>query len=100
MRLSVRKIFAVATHLEKLLCEAATVNSLSSPRHHTTTMLYGYNLIFITTACVSGMSDSRLLHSVDREIQIEVPPEVLAEVVLRTSPDANRTEIDDVLGTT
>jgi hypothetical protein len=63
-------------------------------------MLYGYNLIFIMAACVSGMSDSRLIHSVDQEIQIEVPPEVLAEVVLRTSPDANRTEIDDVLGTT
>jgi len=43
------------------------------------------------------MSDNRLMHSVDREIQIEVPPEVLTEVALRTDPDANRTEIRDAL---
>jgi hypothetical protein len=43
------------------------------------------------------MSDSRLTHEVDREIQIEVPKEVLTEVALRTSRDANRTEINDAL---
>ena len=37
------------------------------------------------------------MHSVDREIQIEVPDEVLTEVALRTDPDANRTEIRDAL---
>jgi hypothetical protein len=37
------------------------------------------------------------MHDVDRTVQIEVPPEVLAEVALRTSKDADRTEIRDVL---
>jgi len=43
------------------------------------------------------MSDSRLMHSVDREIQIEMPKEVLTEAALRTDPGADRTEIRDAL---
>jgi len=43
------------------------------------------------------MSDNRLIHSVDKQIQIEVTDEVLTEVALRTSKDANRTEIRDAL---
>jgi len=43
------------------------------------------------------MSDTRLMHSVDREIQIEVPDEVLTEAALRTDPGADRTEIRDAL---
>jgi len=45
----------------------------------------------------SCMSDTRLMHSVDREIQIEVPDEVLTEGALRTDPGADRTEIRDAL---
>jgi hypothetical protein len=47
--------------------------------------------------CVSGMSDDRLMHEVDKQIQIELPDEVLTEVALRTSKDADRTEIRDAL---
>jgi Arc/MetJ family transcription regulator len=43
------------------------------------------------------MSDSRLMHEVDKQIQIEVPDEVLTEVALRTDPDADRTDIRDAL---
>jgi 3-polyprenyl-4-hydroxybenzoate decarboxylase len=43
------------------------------------------------------MSDDRLIHEVDREIQIEVPNEVLTEAALRTDPDADRTDIRDAL---
>jgi hypothetical protein len=43
------------------------------------------------------MSDDRLIHEVDREIQIEVPNEVLTEAALRTDPGADRTEIRDAL---
>jgi hypothetical protein len=43
------------------------------------------------------MSDDRLIHSVDKQIQIEVPPEVLTEAALRTDPDADRTDIRDAL---
>jgi len=43
------------------------------------------------------MSDNRLMHEVDRTVQIEVPPEVLTEVALRTDPGADRTEIRDAL---
>ena len=44
-----------------------------------------------------GMSNSRLMHEVDRTVQIEVPDEVLTEAALRTDSDANRTEIRDAL---
>jgi hypothetical protein len=37
------------------------------------------------------------MHSVDREIQIEMPKEVLTEAALRTDPGADRTEIRDAL---
>jgi len=43
------------------------------------------------------MTDDRLIHEVDKQIQIEVPAEVLTEVALRTSKDADRTEIRDAL---
>jgi Arc/MetJ family transcription regulator len=43
------------------------------------------------------MSDSRLMHEVDKQIQIEVPDEVLTEVALRTDADADRTDIRDAL---
>jgi Arc/MetJ family transcription regulator len=43
------------------------------------------------------MSDNRLIHSVDRTVQIEVPDEVLTEAALRTDPGADRTEIRDAL---
>jgi len=43
------------------------------------------------------MTDDRLIHSVDKQIQIEVPDEVLTETALRTDSDANRTEIRDAL---
>jgi hypothetical protein len=43
------------------------------------------------------MTDDRLIHEVDREIQIEVPNEVLTEAALRTDPGADRTEIRDAL---
>jgi hypothetical protein len=44
-----------------------------------------------------SMTDSRLLHSVDRQLQVDVPKEVLTEVARRTSADATRTEIRDAL---
>jgi hypothetical protein len=37
------------------------------------------------------------LHSVDRQLQIEVPHGILSEVARRTSEDATRTEIRDAL---
>jgi hypothetical protein len=43
------------------------------------------------------MTNDRLIHEVDREIQIEVPNEVLTEAALRTDPGADRTEIRDAL---
>jgi len=43
------------------------------------------------------MTNDRLIHEVDREIQIEVPNEVLTEAALRTDPDADRTDIRDAL---
>lgn len=43
------------------------------------------------------MSNSRLMHEVDRTVQIEVPDEVLTETALRTDADADRTEIRDAL---
>ena len=43
------------------------------------------------------MSDNRLMHEVDKQIQIEVPDEVLTEVALRTDADADRTDIRDAL---
>jgi Arc/MetJ family transcription regulator len=43
------------------------------------------------------MSDDRLIHSISKDTQIEVPDEVLTEAALRTDSDANRTEIRDAL---
>ncbi len=43
------------------------------------------------------MTDSRLLHSVDRQLQVDVPHGILSEVARRTSEDATRTEIRDAL---
>jgi len=43
------------------------------------------------------MSDDRLMHEVDRTVQIEVPDEVLTETALRTDSDADRTDIRDAL---
>jgi len=43
------------------------------------------------------MSNSRLMHEVDRTVQIEVPDEVLTEAALRTDADADRTDIRDAL---
>jgi len=37
------------------------------------------------------------MHEVDKQIQIEVPDEVLTEVALRTDADADRTDIRDAL---
>jgi len=39
------------------------------------------------------MSQQRLNHTVDSTVTQEVPAGVLAEVALRTSPDASRTEV-------
>jgi len=43
------------------------------------------------------MTDSRLLHSVDRQLQVDVPHGIVSEVARRTSEDATRTEIRDAL---
>ncbi len=43
------------------------------------------------------MSDDRLMHSISKDTQIEVPREVLTEVALRTDADANRADIRDAL---
>jgi len=43
------------------------------------------------------MTDSRLLYSVDRQLQVDVPHGILSEVARRTSEDATRTEIRDAL---
>jgi hypothetical protein len=53
--------------------------------------------LFIASVDVFAMSDSRLLHSIEREIQIEVPKEVLIEAALRTDVDATRTEIHNTI---
>jgi Arc/MetJ family transcription regulator len=53
--------------------------------------------LFIISVDAILMSDSRLIHSVDRTVQIEVPDEVLTEAALRTDPGADRTEIRDAL---
>jgi len=43
------------------------------------------------------MTDSRLLYSVDKQLQVDVPHGILSEVARRTSEDATRTEIRDAL---
>jgi len=65
-----------------------------SPTHHGGDV--AVTLLFISR-CESCMSDSRLMHEVDKQIQIEVPDEVLTEVALRTDADADRTDIRDAL---
>jgi Arc/MetJ family transcription regulator len=53
--------------------------------------------LFIISVDAILMSDNRLIHEVDRTVQIEVPDEVLTEAALRTDPDADRTDIRDAL---
>jgi Arc/MetJ family transcription regulator len=53
--------------------------------------------LFIISVDAILMSDDRLIHSVDKQIQIEVPDEVLTEAALRADPGADRTEIRDAL---
>nr|ADE29247.1 hypothetical protein [uncultured virus] len=65
-----------------------------SPTHHGGDVAV---TLFFISRYVSRMSDNRLIHSVDKQIQIEVPDEVLTEAALRTDPDADRTDIRDAL---
>ncbi len=65
-----------------------------SPTHHGGDVAV---TLFFISRYESRMSDSRLIHSVDRTVQIEVPDEVLTEAALRTDPDANRADIRDAL---
>jgi Arc/MetJ family transcription regulator len=53
--------------------------------------------LFIISIDAILMSDDRLIHSISKDTQIEVPDEVLTEVALRTDADANRTDIRDAL---
>jgi len=53
--------------------------------------------LFIISVDAILMSDDRLIHEVDRTVQIEVPDEVLTEAALRTDADADRTDIRDAL---
>jgi hypothetical protein len=41
--------------------------------------------------------DSRLLHTTDRTVTVEVSDEIATEVALRTRPDASPREVRDVL---
>jgi Arc/MetJ family transcription regulator len=53
--------------------------------------------LFIISVDAILMSDDRLMHSISKDTQIEVPDEVLTEVALRTDPDANRADIRGAL---
>jgi hypothetical protein len=44
-----------------------------------------------------GSHDGHVLHTTTRNVQIEVPDEIAAEVALRIPPDASPCAVDDAL---
>jgi Arc/MetJ family transcription regulator len=54
-------------------------------------------VFYVISPDCQPMRDHHLTHRVNRSIEIEVPDAVAAEVAVRTSPDASRSEVRDLL---